>query len=127
MVPKHLLSVVAVLAASSAAQAGGTPLLSPQVLFAPTNPVGVASELPRSPLTDVVVDASLRFATPLQAQSRCPNDVVVWVSLGSNFYRLAGDPRPDPNEIGAYMCQADASIEGDQPLTTLAKGVRPHR
>ena len=87
---------------------------SHQWVFAPTNPDGVASELPRSPLADIVVNGEVRFSDPAQAQARCPTDVVVWVPFWRNRYHPVRyrDGRGWP---GAFMCEADASIEGDWP------------
>ena len=57
--------------------------------FGPPIPIGIASDLPRSPLADLVVNGSVRFSDPVQAQARCPTDTVVWVQFGSNHYRVS--------------------------------------
>jgi hypothetical protein len=84
------------------------------LLFAPTNPVGVASEFPRSPLADLAVNGFVRFDTAAEARAHCPHDAIVWVSFDSNHYHPAGGRRTE-NGSGAFMCQADASAEGDRP------------
>ena len=78
--------------------------------FSPTSPIGVASELPRSPLADEIVNGSIRFSSASEAQAHCPDDRIVKVKTWSNVYYSARSPID-----GAYMCQAGASAEGDRP------------
>lgn len=105
-----------VCAACPCAQAADAPTMrtSRQQLFSPTSPDAVASDDPRSPLADVIANGDVRFASGARAQVRCPTDIVVFVEFGSNHYRPAVSPSTD-GWPGAFMCQADASAEGDRP------------
>ena len=86
------------------------------ITFSPTSPVGVASEFPRSPLTDAFVNGSVRFETVTLARAHCPGGLIVWVKTLSNFYIPAQFHQG--SGFGAFMCQADALTEGDRPATS---------
>ena len=84
-----------------------------QDLFAPARPVGVASELPRSPLADATVFGTERFDSPAEAQARCPRDIVVRVDAASPTY--VGIDSMRPTDQRAFMCRSSALSEGDGP------------
>jgi hypothetical protein len=84
------------------------------ILFAPSLPNGVVADFPRSPLTDFAVNGFARFDNPGAAQAYCPRDTVVWAEFGSGEYRLVSRSSPQNRGYGAYLCQADASAEGDR-------------
>lgn len=127
---RRLLLVPLLLAATLTGAHAGTPLV-----IAPTTPLGVASEFPKSPLADAFVFGDARFPSPRDAHvHRCPADAVVWVEAGSDSYRLVTARFRQPAVIGYYLCQADALSEGDRPeigpirrSNTHAKRLKSHR
>ena len=58
---------------------------------------------------------AVQFCTDAEAQRRCPGAVVVWVNTNSNIYHKAGSNTYGHTKVGAYMCESDATAEGDRP------------
>lgn len=90
-----------------AADLGAAPSTDP---YSPAAPIGFASEFPRSPLEDIVVNGFQHFATPADAQAHCPHDGVVAVRFFTNRYRPPGS-----GEAETYMCRTDAVAAGERP------------
>ena len=55
------------------------------------------------------------FTTEMNAQIRCPNDVVVWLTVPSSIYRFRGQRWYGNTDDGAYVCKKDADQAGDRP------------
>ncbi len=55
-----------------------------------------------------------QFASPQEAQSRCPGATVVWVNEHSQVYHFAGTRDYGNTKRGAYMCEADAQEAGNR-------------
>jgi hypothetical protein len=55
-----------------------------------------------------------QFASPQEAQSRCPGATVVWVNQRSHIYHFAGTRDYGHTKQGAYMCEADAQSAGNR-------------
>ena len=118
---RRLFLIPLLLATLPAVARAGTP-----VVLAPTTPLGVASEFPKSPLADAFVFGDARFANPREAHAhRCPTDAVAWVEAGSDRYQLVTPRFKQPAVIGYYLCQADALSEGDQPNSLPTRRVNP--
>jgi hypothetical protein len=58
--------------------------------------------------------AAGQFASPQEAQSRCPGAAVVWVNEHSHIYHFAGTRDYGNTKRGAYMCEADAQAAGNR-------------
>ena len=56
-----------------------------------------------------------QFCTDAEAKSRCPGAAVVWVNTKSKVYHRAGANTYGHTKEGAYMCESDATVEGDLP------------
>ena len=55
-----------------------------------------------------------QFCDEGQAKSRCPGQAVVWVNTKSKIYHHAGANTYGHTKEGAYMCETDATAEGDR-------------
>ena len=55
-----------------------------------------------------------QFCDENQAKARCPGQPVVWVNTMSKIYHHAGANTYGHTKEGAYMCEADATAEGDR-------------
>jgi hypothetical protein len=55
-----------------------------------------------------------QFASPQEAQSRCPGATVVWVNEHSHIYHFAGTRDYGNTKRGAYMCEADAQAASNR-------------
>ncbi len=55
-----------------------------------------------------------QFCDESQAKARCPGQTVVWVNTKSKIYHHAGANTYGHTKEGAYMCEADATAEGDR-------------
>jgi hypothetical protein len=55
-----------------------------------------------------------KFASEETARQRCPNDMVVWLTLPGNTFVVKGDPRYGTTQRGAYMCERDAIAAGNR-------------
>jgi hypothetical protein len=58
--------------------------------------------------------AQTKFATELQAQQHCPNDVVVWLNLPTGIYHMKGERWYGRTKNGAYVCEREADQAGDR-------------
>lgn len=58
---------------------------------------------------------AVQFCTDAEAQRRCPGAPVVWVNTKSQIYHKAGSNTYGHTKVGAYMCESDATAEGDRP------------
>ncbi len=58
---------------------------------------------------------AVQFCTDAEAQRRCPGTAVVWVNTKSKIYHKAGSNTYGHTKVGAYMCESDATAEGDHP------------
>ena len=56
-----------------------------------------------------------QFCDEAQAKARCPGRPVVWVNTASKIFHVAGANTYGHTKVGAYMCEADATAEGDKP------------
>ena len=56
-----------------------------------------------------------QFCEEAQAKARCPGQPVVWVNTASKVFHIAGSNTYGHTKKGAYMCEADATAEGDRP------------
>ena len=112
---RHTLAAALAMVAGPVWAADLTSPSDRQALISPTAPLGVASEFPKSPLTESFVEGSARFPDERQAKAACPSDVVVWIENGSKIYQLVRYARAQTSGLGSYMCQADALSEGDFP------------
>jgi hypothetical protein len=54
------------------------------------------------------------FASPQEAQYRCPGATVVWVNEHSHIYHFPGTRDYGNTKRGAYMCEADAQTAGNR-------------
>ncbi len=57
---------------------------------------------------------AVQFCTDAEAKSRCPGAPVVWVNTKSKVYHAAGSNTYGHTKEGAYMCESDATAEGDR-------------
>jgi hypothetical protein len=57
---------------------------------------------------------ALQFCTDAEAKQRCPGETVVWVNTKSKVYHYAGANTYGHTKEGAYMCESDATSEGDR-------------
>ena len=57
---------------------------------------------------------AVQFCTDQEAKSRCPGAPVVWVNTKSKVYHYAGSNTYGHTKVGAYMCESDATAEGDR-------------
>ena len=57
---------------------------------------------------------AVQFCTDQEAKSRCPGALVVWVNTKSKVYHRAGSNTYGHTKVGAYMCESDATAEGDR-------------
>ena len=57
---------------------------------------------------------AVQFCTDAEAKSRCPGAAVVWVNTKSKVYHFAGTSFYGHTKTGAYMCESDATAEGDR-------------
>ena len=55
-----------------------------------------------------------QFCDEAQAKTRCPGKPVVWVNTNSKIFHVAGSNTYGHTKEGAYMCEADATAEGDR-------------
>ncbi len=55
-----------------------------------------------------------QFCDEGQAKSHCPGQAVVWTNTKSKIYHHAGANTYGHTKEGAYMCEADATAEGDR-------------
>ena len=55
-----------------------------------------------------------QFCDEGQAKSHCPSQAVVWTNTKSKIYHHAGANTYGHTKEGAYMCEADATAEGDR-------------
>ena len=55
-----------------------------------------------------------QFCSDIEAQRRCPGAPVVWVNTKSKIYHKAGSNTYGHTKEGAYMCESDATAEGDR-------------
>ncbi len=56
-----------------------------------------------------------QFCDEVGAKARCPGQQVVWVNTTSKIFHVAGSNTYGHTKEGAYMCETDASAEGDRP------------
>ena len=56
----------------------------------------------------------MQFCAETQAKARCPGQAVVWVYTNSKIYHHAGANAYGHTKEGAYMCEVDATAEGDR-------------
>lgn len=54
------------------------------------------------------------FATAKAAQTHCPKDNVVWLNTASGIWHNSGSHWYGNTEHGAYVCEKEASTEGDR-------------
>jgi hypothetical protein len=59
-----------------------------------------------------------RFPSEASAKARCPGATVVWVNAQSKIYHFAGTKNYGNTKAGSYMCESDASTEGDRASKT---------
>jgi hypothetical protein len=52
------------------------------------------------------------FQTEQQAQTHCPNDIVVWLDAQSGLYYLKGHGPYGRSNAGRYACRAAAEAAG---------------
>ncbi len=57
---------------------------------------------------------AVQFCTDAEARGRCPGAPVVWVNTKSKVYHAAGSKTYGHTKEGAYMCESDATAEGDR-------------
>ena len=57
---------------------------------------------------------AVQFCAETQAKARCPGQAVVWVNTSSKIYHHAGANTYGHTKEGAYMCESDATAEGDR-------------
>jgi hypothetical protein len=118
--------------------AGAAPLpsapspIAPAQAPAPTNapaPQAAPSQAPRPSATAApgesacgngyahlpATHTAVQFCTDAEAKSRCPGASVVWVNTKSKIYHKAGSNTYGHTKVGAYMCESDATAEGDRP------------
>ena len=57
---------------------------------------------------------AVQFCDENQAKARCPGTAVVWVNTNSKIYHHAGANTYGHTKEGAYMCETDATAEGDR-------------
>ena len=58
---------------------------------------------------------AVQFCSDTEAQRRCPGTAVVWVNTKSKIFHKAGSNTYGHTKVGAYMCESDATAEGDRP------------
>ncbi|WP_158811250.1 hypothetical protein [Beijerinckia sp. L45] len=59
-----------------------------------------------------------QFPAEPGAKARCPGATVVWVNTKSRIYHFAGTKNYGNTKDGAYMCETDATAEGDRASKT---------
>ena len=57
---------------------------------------------------------AVQFCDETQARARCPGQSIVWVNTKSKIYHHAGANTYGHTKEGAYMCETDATAEGDR-------------
>ena len=57
---------------------------------------------------------AVQFCDENQAKARCPGSAIVWVNTKSNIYHKASANTYGHTKEGAYMCETDATAEGDR-------------
>lgn len=55
-----------------------------------------------------------QYPAEASAKARCPGATVVWVNTQSRIYHFAGTKNYGNTKSGAYMCETDATAEGDR-------------
>ena len=55
-----------------------------------------------------------QFCAEAGAKARCPGQAVVWVNTKSKIYHRPGANTYGHTKEGAYMCESDATAEGDR-------------
>ena len=94
----------------------GTPGPSSAAAPAPTPAQSTASSPPRS--AAVSPAGANQFAGEDQAKTHCPADTVVWVNLSSKIYHYRGYKDYGTTKKGAYMCEKDATAQGNRASKT---------
>jgi hypothetical protein len=59
-----------------------------------------------------------QFPAEASAKARCPGATVVWVNTQSKIYHFAGTKNYGNTKAGAFMCETDATAEGDRASKT---------
>lgn len=59
-----------------------------------------------------------QFPAEASAKARCPGVAVVWLNTKSRIYHFAGTKNYGNTKDGAYMCETDATAEGDRASKT---------
>ena len=59
-----------------------------------------------------------QYRTEADAKGRCFGDIVVWVNLKSRIYHFAGTKNYGNTKEGAYMCEREATAQGDRASKT---------
>jgi hypothetical protein len=107
------------------AQLASTTSTSPQGGFAPAPPASAPAPSPaptqsgslfprQQPAAPApAATGTGRFASPQEAQYRCPGATVVWVNEHSHIYHFP-DTRDYGHTSGAYMCEAEAQASGNR-------------
>lgn len=54
------------------------------------------------------------YSTQQTAQDHCPNDMVVWLNLGSGIWHTQGQRWYGATKNGAYVCREEAAAAGDR-------------
>ena len=57
---------------------------------------------------------AVQFCDEGQARAHCPGQPVVWTNTKSKVFHVAGANTYGHTKEGAYMCEADATAEGDR-------------
>ena len=56
----------------------------------------------------------MQFCDEAQAKARCPGQSVVWVNTKSKIFHRVGTNTYGHTKEGAYVCENDATAEGDR-------------
>jgi hypothetical protein len=59
-----------------------------------------------------------QYRTEAEAKGRCFGDTVVWVNLKSRIYHFAGTKNYGNTKEGTYMCEREATAQGDRASKT---------
>lgn len=102
--------------AGAAAAPTAAPAPTPTPAPAPATATPPATASP--PAATTAPTGANQFATEAEAKRRCPAGLVVWVNTKTKIYHFPGTKNFGNTKAGAYMCETDATAEGDRASKT---------
>jgi hypothetical protein len=94
--------------------------VGPAALYAATPAPTAVPSASAAPSPAASGNAGLaQFDTEAAAQSRCPNDKVVWLNLRNNVYFEKDSIYWGKTKRGAYVCRQEADAAGDRESVSM--------